>query len=201
MRHAIMWRLVGWHSTLQIHQTGGLIGMATLKEKFYAEGGPDAGPGPRPWPRTTRTVNVSKVDVGQVVGGARDIISMLWDVSLLDKFEGIRFRGYSIPELRDKLPKAPGGTEPLPEGIFYLLLLGEIPTYEDCVAVTEEWQKRSVLPQYLIDVAERRPQGHAPDDPVLAGHPAAPEGLGVRPPLQREDAQDPVLGRRCSRTS
>ncbi|NTU51947.1 MAG: citrate (Si)-synthase, partial [Candidatus Aminicenantes bacterium] len=85
------------------------------------------------------TVNVSKVDVGQVVGGARDIISMLWDVSLLDKFEGIRFRGYSIPELREKLPKAPGGTEPLPEGIFYLLLLGEVPTYEDCLALTEEW--------------------------------------------------------------
>ncbi len=126
---------------------------------------------------------------------------MLWDVSLLDKFEGIRFRGFSIPELRDKLPKAPGGTEPLPEGIFYLLLLGEIPTAEDCVAITEEWQKRSVLPQYLIDVDERRPQGHAPDDPVLDGHPAAPEGIGVRPALQREDAEDPVLGRHVSRTS
>ena len=42
---------------------------------------------------------------------------------------------------------------------------------------------------------ERHPEGHAPDDPVLAGHPAAPEGLGVRPPLQGKDAEDPVLGR------
>ena len=26
------------------------------------------------------------------------------------------------------LPKAPGGDEPLPEGLFWLLLTGEIPT-------------------------------------------------------------------------
>ena len=135
--------------------------MATLKEKFYLKVGPMQAR-VKALAKDHATVPVSKVDVGQVVGGARDIISMLWDVSLLDKFEGIRFRGYSIPELRDKLPKAPGGTEPLPEGIFYLLLLGEIPTYEDCVAVTEEWRSRSVLPQYLIDVLNAVPKDTHP---------------------------------------
>jgi len=135
--------------------------MATLKEKFFAKVGPmkdrvgklnkDFG-----------TVNVSKVDVGQIVGGARDIISMLWDTSLLDKFEGIRFRGFSIPELREKLPKAPGGTEPLPEGIFYLLLIGEVPTAADVAEITEEWQKRSVLPQYLIDTMNAVPKDTHP---------------------------------------
>ena len=135
--------------------------MATLKEKFIAKVGPMQAR-VKALAKDHATVNVSKVDVGQVVGGARDIISMLWDVSLLDKFEGIRFRGYSIPELREKLPKAPGGTEPLPEGIFYLLLLGDIPTYEDCVALTEEWQKRSVLPQYLIDTLNAVPKDTHP---------------------------------------
>ena len=135
--------------------------MATLKEKFFAKVGPMQAR-VKALAKDHATVSVSKVDVGQVVGGARDIISMLWDVSLLDKFEGIRFRGYSIPELRDKLPKAPGGTEPLPEGIFYLLLLGDIPTYEDCVAITEEWRSRSVLPQYLIDVLNAVPKDTHP---------------------------------------
>ncbi|MBE3129568.1 MAG: citrate (Si)-synthase, partial [Acidobacteria bacterium] len=124
--------------------------MATLKEKFYAKVAPMK-ERVQKLSKEFGDVNVSSVNVGQVVGGARDIISMLWDVSLLDKFEGIRFRGFSIPELREKLPKAPGGTEPLPEGIFHLLLLGELPTAEDCAAITEEWQKRSVLPQYLLD--------------------------------------------------
>ena len=101
--------------------------MATLKEKFATAMGPMK-ERVQKLNKEFGDVNVSTVNVGQIVGGARDIISMLWDVSLLDKFEGIRFRGFSIPELREKLPKAPGGTEPLPEGIFYLLLLGEIPT-------------------------------------------------------------------------
>jgi len=135
--------------------------MATLKEKFAAKMGPMKDRVQK-LNKDFGTVNVSKVDVGQIIGGARDIISMLWDTSLLDKFEGIRFRGFSIPELREKLPKAPGGTEPLPEGIFYLLLIGEIPTAQDCKAITEEWQKRSVLPQYLIDVMNAVPKDTHP---------------------------------------
>lgn len=123
--------------------------MATLKEKFAAKMGPmkervqklNKGFG---------EVKVSDATVGQVIGGGRGIKYMLWDCSALDPIEGIRFRGFSIPELREKLPKAPGGTEPLPEAIFYLLLLGEIPTYEDCLAITEEWRKRSALPDYLL---------------------------------------------------
>lgn len=44
--------------------------------------------------------------------------------------QGIRFRGYSIPECQKKLPKAAGGEEPLPEGLFWLLVTGDIPTQE-----------------------------------------------------------------------
>jgi citrate synthase len=56
---------------------------------------------------------------------------LVTETSLLDANEGIRFRGYSIPELRQKLPKATGGTEPLPEALFHLMLLGELPTPEE----------------------------------------------------------------------
>jgi citrate synthase len=135
--------------------------MATLKEKFVTVMGPMK-ERVQKLNKEFGDVNVSSVNVGQIVGGARDIISMLWDCSLLDKFEGIRFRGFSIPELREKLPKAPGGTEPLPEGIFYLLLIGEIPTAADCAAITEEWQKRSVLPQYLLDTMNAVPKDTHP---------------------------------------
>ena len=52
------------------------------------------------------------------------------ETSVLDPDEGIRFRGYTIPECQDLLPHAEGGAEPLPEGLFWLLVTGEIPTNE-----------------------------------------------------------------------
>jgi hypothetical protein len=84
-------------------------------------------------------VLVDEVRLNQVFGGSRDIITMLWEPSLLDAQEGIRFRGYSLPELREKLPKGKG-KEPLPEGLFWLMLVDEIPTEADV-----EWHCPSAL--------------------------------------------------------
>lgn len=53
---------------------------------------------------------------------------LVTETSVLDPEEGIRFRGYSIPDCQKVLPKAPGGEEPLPEGLFWLLMTGDIPT-------------------------------------------------------------------------
>jgi citrate synthase len=102
-------------------------------------------------------MKISDVTIAQAYGGARSVKCMVWETSALDPMEGIRFRGYTIPELQQKLPKAPGGEEPIPEGIFHLLLTGDMPTYEDTVEITEEWRKRSALPKYLIDVLKAIP--------------------------------------------
>lgn len=59
---------------------------------------------------------VDKVTLDQVYGGARGIKCLVWEGSVLDSEEGIRFRGKTIPECQKLLPKAPGGKEPLPEG-------------------------------------------------------------------------------------
>ena len=61
-------------------------------------------------------------------GGMRGIKGLVCETSVLDPEEGIRFRGLSIPECQKVLPKAPGGNEPLPEGLFWLLITGDIPT-------------------------------------------------------------------------
>src|SRR5688572_12106350 len=74
---------------------------------------------------------IGEVTLSQVYQGMRGITGLVTETSLLDAQDGIRFRGYSIPELQEKLPKAPGGSEPLPEGLFYLMLVGELPTDED----------------------------------------------------------------------
>ena len=39
--------------------------------------------------------------------------------------QGIRFRGFTIPELQKVLPGAKAGGEPAPEGLLWLLLTGE----------------------------------------------------------------------------
>ena len=72
--------------------------------------------------------HVDDVQLDQVYGGMRDITSMIWEPSLLDSEHGIQFRGFSIPEIREKMPHAPNGKEPLPEGLFWLMLVGEMPT-------------------------------------------------------------------------
>jgi citrate synthase len=105
---------------------------------------------------------LDEVTVSQAYGGMRGIKSMVWETSLLDPEEGIRFRGYSIPELQELLPKAPGGTEPLPEGVFWLMLVDEIPTYEEVKSLADDWRSRGGLPNYTKSVLDALPQGTHP---------------------------------------
>jgi citrate synthase len=101
---------------------------------------------------------IGQVKLSQIYQGMRGVTGLVTETSLLDAQEGIRFRGYSIPELREKLPKANGGgTEPLPEGLFYLLLIGELPTAEDVNFVTSVWQRRSHVPNHVFDTIDALP--------------------------------------------
>jgi citrate synthase len=61
----------------------------------------------------------------------RGIKGLVTETSVLDPNEGIRFRNFTIPECQQLLPKAPGGKEPLPEGLFWLLLTSQIPTQQN----------------------------------------------------------------------
>src|SRR6187401_2460626 len=83
---------------------------------------------------------IGEVSLAQVYQGMRGITGLVTETSLLDAQEGIRFRGYTIPELQQKLPKANGGSEPLPEGLFLLMLLNEMPKDEDVHHLTSTWQ-------------------------------------------------------------
>uniref|UniRef100_A0A672MSR8 Citrate synthase n=1 Tax=Sinocyclocheilus grahami TaxID=75366 RepID=A0A672MSR8_SINGR len=70
---------------------------------------------------------------------------------------GIRFRGYSIPECQQLLPKAPGGEEPLPEGLFWLLVTGQVPTEEQVNWLSKEWAKRAALPSHVVTMLDNFP--------------------------------------------
>jgi citrate synthase len=100
---------------------------------------------------------IGEVTLSQIYQGMRGITGLVTETSLLDAQEGIRFRGYSIPDLQAKLPKAHGGTEPLPEGLFHLMLLGELPTDEDVHQITSNWQRRSHVPNHVFAAIEALP--------------------------------------------
>ncbi|TFY54046.1 hypothetical protein EVJ58_g9092 [Rhodofomes roseus] len=95
--------------------------------------------------------------VDQLYGGMRGLPALIWDGSVLDAEEGIRFRGKTIPECQQALPKAPGGQEPLPEALFWLLLTGEVPTQEQTDALSREWAARAELPAFVEDLIDRCP--------------------------------------------
>lgn len=96
--------------------------------------------------------------LGQVLTGMKGIQALMCETSALDPVEGIRFRGYTIPELREKLPKAEGGDEPLPEGIFWLMLMNELPSEDDVKMLSNQWVTKGELPQYVKDIMEAVPK-------------------------------------------
>ena len=108
---------------------------------------------------------VDKVTIDQLIGGARSIKSMLWETSLLDPVEGIRFRGYSIPELQEKLPSKFGDAsqgEPTPEALLWLLLTDEIPTKAQADSLTAELHARAKLPAHVEAMIRGFPKGMHP---------------------------------------
>ena len=130
--------------------------MELLKEKFKSKA-ENAALEIKEIIKTHGTKKVGEVTLAQVYQGMRGITGLVTETSLLDAQEGIRFRGYSIPELQARLPKAPGGGEPLPEGLFHLMLLGELPTQEDSETITNIWQRRSHVPNHVFATIDALP--------------------------------------------
>ena len=56
--------------------------------------------------RTLGAKQLGVVKASQVVGGMRGIPAIFWETSLLDPEEGIRFRGFSIPECQARALRA-----------------------------------------------------------------------------------------------
>jgi len=135
--------------------------MSNLKEKLAAKIEAHR-------PRTVKLLKeygdtkVGEVTIAQVIGGMRGVKSLTTDISYLDPMEGIRFRGFTIPEVLEKLPKVPGGEMPYVEGFFYLLLTGDIPNDEEVAAVAEEFNARKKVPQYVFDMLRAMPEDSHP---------------------------------------
>jgi len=135
--------------------------MSALKEKLYEKIQAHR-------PRTTRLVKefgdkvIGEVTVAQAIGGMRGVKSLVTDISYLDPMEGIRYRGYTLPEVFEKLPKPEGAEMPYVEGLWYLLLTGDIPTQKEVEAVVVDMTNRRTIPRYVWDVIDAFPSESHP---------------------------------------
>jgi citrate synthase len=107
-------------------------------------------------------VKVGEVTIAQVYGGMRDVKSLVSDISYVDSAEGIRFRGFTIPEILEKLPKPNNAEMPYVGGLYYLFLVGSLPTLEQALLVEDEWKKRGEVPQYVFDAIRSVPSDTHP---------------------------------------
>ncbi|KAN0133829.1 citrate synthase [Lactarius tabidus] len=113
---------------------------------------------------------VGDVKVENIIGGMRGLKSMLWEASVLDPNEGIRFHGLSIPDCQRLLPAAPGGKEIIAESMLWLLLTGKVPTEAETRQLSRELAEKGDLPTYV----EKLIDGLSPSI-----HPMTQLGIGV----------------------
>ncbi len=119
-------------------------------------------------PRTTKLLKeygdkvIDQVTVAQAIGGMRGIKSLVTDISYLDPQEGIRYRGFTLPEVLEKLPKPKGAEMPYVEGLYSLLLTGEIPTEEEVDEIVTNFNNRRMIPRYVWDVIDSFPSNSHP---------------------------------------
>ena len=130
--------------------------MEALKRKFAEKALPMAAE-TKQFVKEYGHVVLGDITIDKVYGGMKSMIGLVTETSKLDPEEGIRFRGYTIPELREKLPRAVGGFEPLPEGLFLLMLLGEIPSQEEVFAFSQELANRSEVPLHVFKTLDALP--------------------------------------------
>lgn len=135
--------------------------MEYLKHKFYEKAVPLAQEVKRLVKEHGDKV-VAQVTIKQILTGMKGVPSLLTLTSKLDPHEGIRFRGHTLPEVRERLPTKAPDCEPLPEGLFYLMLMGEMPTLEDIDNISKIWSTRSHVPQHVFDVIEALPKTSRP---------------------------------------
>ncbi|XP_072028618.1 LOW QUALITY PROTEIN: citrate synthase, mitochondrial-like [Amphiura filiformis] len=105
---------------------------------------------------------IGEIQVDMLYGGMRGMKGLVTETSVLDPDEGIRFRGYSIPECQKVLPHAPGGEEPLPEGLFWLLMTGDVPTENQVKAISKEWADRASIPSHVVHMLNNFPNNLHP---------------------------------------
>ncbi|EMF17332.1 citrate synthase [Sphaerulina musiva SO2202] len=101
---------------------------------------------------------IGEVKIENTIGGMRGLKAMVWEGSVLDANEGIRFHGKTIKDCQQELPKGTSGTEMLPEAMFWLLLTGQVPSTNQVRAFSKELAEKAQLPAFVNEMLDNFPK-------------------------------------------
>ena len=82
---------------------------------------------------------------------------MIWEGSVLDPNNGIRFHGRTIKDCQRELPTGKTGTEMLPEAMFWLLLTGKVPSTAQVRHFSRQLAEQSTLPRFIEEMLDHFP--------------------------------------------
>lgn len=105
-------------------------------------------------------MSIGDTTVDMAIGGARGVKMLVSETSLLDPMDGITYRGRTLQECNQQLPKAnPNSDVGLPEAAFWLLLTDEVPTDAQVKSLNEEFSKRaSAIPAHVLKFIDDLPK-------------------------------------------
>ncbi|KUI60830.1 2-methylcitrate synthase, mitochondrial [Cytospora mali] len=101
---------------------------------------------------------IGELKVENTLGGMRGLKAMVWEGSVLDADEGIRFHGRTIKDCQKQLPKGKTGTEMLPEAMFWLLLTGNVPSTDQVRVLSRQLAEQAQLPAFVIKMLDGFPK-------------------------------------------
>ncbi|CAJ2504569.1 Uu.00g119630.m01.CDS01 [Anthostomella pinea] len=101
---------------------------------------------------------IGEIKVENTIGGMRGLKAMLWEGSVLDANEGIRFHGRTIKDCQQELPKGTSGTEMLPESMFWLLLTGQVPSVGQVRGLSRELAEQAFIPEFINRMLDNFPK-------------------------------------------
>lgn len=102
--------------------------------------------------------SIGDVKIENTLGGMRGLKAMVWEGSVLDANEGIRFHGRTIKDCQKELPKGTSGTEMLPEAMFWLLLTGQVPSTNQVRVFSKELAQKAGIPAFVETMLDNFPQ-------------------------------------------
>lgn len=140
---------------------------------------------------------IGEITVAKAYGGMRGVFALVTEISHVDPTGGLLIRGYSVDQLLEALPKAPGKNYPLTGGLFYLLLVGQLPTLDDALAVEDLWRERQGLPGYVTELLAAMPEDTHPmtllSQAILALQPRSVAARAYHEGISRGDYWMPML--------
>jgi citrate synthase len=108
--------------------------------------------------KSQANTTIGEVKIENTIGGMRGLKAMVWEGSVLDADEGIRFHGRTIKDCQKELPKGTSGTEMLPESMFWLLLTGQVPSTNQVRALSKELAEKAAIPAFVSKMLDDFPK-------------------------------------------